>query len=88
MSDKLVICVDQIDVEVAIMQDGGDVLRRVGKACRTLAKSHSMNGCVSSRSHICACAGRGLTCGVSFFNRTNQWNCKRPLALFWNISRS
>ena len=40
----------------------GEVLRRVGKACRTLAKSYSMNGCVSSGSHICARRGRVLTC--------------------------
>src|SRR6266849_9875077 len=82
MCDKLVICVDQIDVEVAIMQDGGDVLRRVGKACRTLARSHSMNGCVSSRSHICARAGRGLTCGVSFFQQDQSVELQEAIGTF------
>ncbi len=86
MCNKLVIHVNQIDVEVAIMQDGGDdggdVLRRVGKACRTLAKSHSMNGCMSFRSHICAHAGRGFNLQCVFFQQDQSVELQEAIGTF------
>ena len=53
----------------------------MGKACRTLAKSYSMNGCVSPRSHICARAGRGLTCGV-FFQQDQSVKLQEAIGTF------
>lgn len=88
MCDKLVGRIDQVDVEVASMLEKWRSVEEGGKSLQDASQKlldERVRFAWITYMRVCR---EGFNLWCVFFNRTNWWNFKRPLARLWNISRN